>query len=160
MSYIHRENKSNRQNLFYETDGLPTALRRQVRWNLLNSLFQLLNLSINIVGWHHQFNGHELEQTAGDGEGQGGLVCCSPWCHKESDMTWRLNNNNINIGCKIIILAVDARAPLRDRKCLIEESTWYEHYEIWKKKASLTIKLKQRAKQISTWKKRERERDQ
>ena len=41
-----------------------------------------------MVGWHHQFNGHELGQTLGDGEGQGNLVCCSPWGSKESDMTW------------------------------------------------------------------------
>ena len=32
-----------------------------------------------MVGWHHQLNGHESEQTAGDSEGQGGLECCSPW---------------------------------------------------------------------------------
>ena len=37
------------------------------------------------VGWHHQLNGHELEQTLGDGEGQGSLACYSPWGHKESD---------------------------------------------------------------------------
>ena len=36
----------------------------------------------------------ESEQTLGDGEGQGSLVCCSPWGHKESDMTEGLNNNN------------------------------------------------------------------
>ena len=30
------------------------------------------------VGWHHQLNGHEFEQTQGDSEGQGSLVCCSP----------------------------------------------------------------------------------
>ena len=47
-----------------------------------------------IVGEHHWFNGHELGQTPGDGEGQGSLVCCSPWGHVESDMTWWLNNNN------------------------------------------------------------------
>ena len=47
-----------------------------------------------IVGWHHQFIGHELGQTPGDGEGQRKLVCCSPWGHEESDMTWQLNNNN------------------------------------------------------------------
>ena len=46
-----------------------------------------------MVGWHHQLNGHEFEQVPGDGEGQGGLVCCSPWGHKESDMTEQLNNN-------------------------------------------------------------------
>ena len=36
----------------------------------------------------------ELGQTPGDGEGQGGLVCCSPWGRKESDMTGQLNSNN------------------------------------------------------------------
>ena len=41
-------------------------------------------------------NGHELEQTPDDSEGQGSLVCCSPWGHKESDMTKQLNNNKIN----------------------------------------------------------------
>ena len=38
-----------------------------------------------MVGWHHQLNGHEFEQTLGDSEGQGSLECCSPWGHKESD---------------------------------------------------------------------------
>ena len=43
-----------------------------------------------MIGWHHQLsglNGHDFEQTLGDGEGQGGLTCGSPWGHKESDMT-------------------------------------------------------------------------
>ena len=39
-----------------------------------------------MVGWHHRLNGHEFEQTLGDSEGQGRLVCCSPWGCKESDM--------------------------------------------------------------------------
>ena len=38
-------------------------------------------------GCHHQFSGHELGWTSEDGKGQGGLVCCSPWGHKESDTT-------------------------------------------------------------------------
>ena len=46
-----------------------------------------------MVGWHHQLNGHELEQTLGDTEGQGSLVCCSPCVGKESDTTEHLNNN-------------------------------------------------------------------
>ena len=46
-----------------------------------------------MVGWHHQLNGHEFEQTLGDGGGQGSLVCCSPWGCKESDVTEQLNNN-------------------------------------------------------------------
>ena len=40
-----------------------------------------------MVGWHHQLNGHEFEQTPGDGEGQGNLACCTPWGSKELDMT-------------------------------------------------------------------------
>ena len=47
-----------------------------------------------MVGWHHRLNGHELEQTPGDGEGQGGLACCHAWDHKESDTTEQLNNNH------------------------------------------------------------------
>ena len=47
-----------------------------------------------MVGWHHQLNGREFEKTLGDGEGQGSLACCSPWGHKESDMTEWLNKNN------------------------------------------------------------------
>ena len=44
-----------------------------------------------MVGWHHQLNGHEFEQAPGIGDGQGSLTCCSPWGHKESDTTKRLN---------------------------------------------------------------------
>ena len=35
-----------------------------------------------MVGWHHRLNGHEFEQTLEEGEGQGSLVCCSPWRHR------------------------------------------------------------------------------
>ena len=45
-----------------------------------------------MVGWHHQLNGHESEQTPGGGEGQGGPVCCGPWRRKGSVMTERLSN--------------------------------------------------------------------
>ena len=41
--------------------------------------------------WHHQLNGHEFEQALEVGDGQGGLECCSPWGHKQLDMTERLN---------------------------------------------------------------------
>jgi len=40
-----------------------------------------------MVGWHHQLNGHKFEQTLGDSEGQRSLVSCSAWGHKESDTT-------------------------------------------------------------------------
>ena len=44
-----------------------------------------------MVGWNHQLDGHEFEQALGVGDGQESLACCSPWGHKESDMTERLN---------------------------------------------------------------------
>ena len=45
-----------------------------------------------MIGSHHWLNEHEFEQAPEDGEGQGSLVCCSPWGHKESDKTEKLNN--------------------------------------------------------------------
>ena len=44
-----------------------------------------------MVGWHHRLNGHEFEQAPGVGDGQGGLACCGPQGHKESDATERLH---------------------------------------------------------------------
>ena len=44
-----------------------------------------------MVGWCHWLDGHEFEQVLGVGDGQGSLVCCSSWDHKESDMTEWLN---------------------------------------------------------------------
>ena len=44
-----------------------------------------------MVGWHHWLNGHEFEPAPAVGDGQGSLVCCSPWGGKESDMTEWLN---------------------------------------------------------------------
>ena len=50
-----------------------------------------------MVGWHHQLNGHELEQALGVGKGQGSLACYSPWGRKELDMTEWLNNNSSKV---------------------------------------------------------------
>ena len=44
-----------------------------------------------MVGWHHQLDGHEFEKSQGVGDGQGSLAYCSPWGHKESDTTEQLN---------------------------------------------------------------------
>ena len=60
-----------------------------------------------MVGWHHQLNGRELAQTPGDSEGQGGLACCSPRGHKESDPTEQLNSNSKLKGLR------NVRWPLR-----------------------------------------------
>ena len=58
-----------------------------------------------LVGWHHWLDGHEFEQAPAGGEEQGSLICCSPWDHKESDMTELLNNNNFT-NCQILVLFV------------------------------------------------------
>ena len=52
-----------------------------------------------IGGWHHGLSRHEFKQAAKDGEGQGSLVCCSPWDCKASDMTEWLNNNKFFQKC-------------------------------------------------------------
>ena len=43
------------------------------------------------VGWHHRLDGHEFQQAPGVGDGQGSLLCCSPWGHKKLDTTEQLN---------------------------------------------------------------------
>ena len=48
-----------------------------------------------MAGWHHWFNGHELGQSPGDSEGQGGLACCSPRGRKQLDTTGWLNNSKV-----------------------------------------------------------------
>ena len=49
----------------------------------------------DMVGWHHELNGHEFEQALRDGKGQRSLVCCSPWGCKVLDTTKQLNNSNV-----------------------------------------------------------------
>ena len=55
-----------------------------------------------MVGWHHRFNGCESEQAPGVGDGQGSLACCSPWGHKESEMTERTELNWMDPDCHIV----------------------------------------------------------
>ena len=47
-----------------------------------------------MVGWLHGLNALEFEQTPGDDDGQESLACCTPWDHKELDMTEQLNNKS------------------------------------------------------------------
>ena len=66
-----------------------------------------------IVGWHQWLDGYEFEQTLGDGEGQGRLVCYSPWGCKESDTIEKLNNNNVcsqEDGRRVAELTTDGQA--------------------------------------------------
>ena len=51
-----------------------------------------------MVGWCHRLSGHEFQQIPSDSEGQGSLMCCGPWGHKEPNMTEQLNNNKATRG--------------------------------------------------------------
>ena len=62
-----------------------------------------------MLRWRHWLNGHEFEQTLGDGEGQGSLVCSSPWGPKELDVTEQLSNKNKKLK---IELPCDPETPL------------------------------------------------
>ena len=57
-----------------------------------------------MVGWHHQLNGHEFEQAPEVGEGQGSLACCRSQGHKQSDTTEQLNNNTAWKASRIWLL--------------------------------------------------------
>ena len=65
-----------------------------------------------MVGWHHQMDWHEFEQTLGGSKGQGSLVCCSPWGCKESDMTERLNKRPSAVWSFSVCLSFRAEAVL------------------------------------------------
>ena len=64
-----------------------------------------------MAGWHHQLNGHEFGETPGDSEGQGSLVCCSPWSRKVLDLTYWLYNNNCLLLLMILQLYHLPRPP-------------------------------------------------
>ena len=84
-----------------------------------------------MVGWHHQLNGQEFKQTPGDSEGQGSLVCSSPWDQKESDMTyWRLTT--IIQSCIYIIMGLCIFiSPLTFIQYLLKWSHIFSHWEIF-----------------------------
>ena len=90
----------------YSLDGLMLKLKLQYFGHLMgrtDSLEKTLMLGKieewkekgmtedEMVGWHHWLDGHEFDQASRVGDGQGNLICCSPWGHKESDTTERLN---------------------------------------------------------------------
>ena len=88
--------------------GVAKSQKRLSNWTELN--WRRGVTEDETVGWHHQLNGHEFKQTLGNGDGQGGLACCSPWGRKESDMTEWLNwtelrhTNHEGVNCTWIIL--------------------------------------------------------
>ena len=55
-----------------------------------------------VIGWHHRLNGHEFEQAPGVGDGQGGLVCCSPWGHRVRH-DWAIE---LNLAAEYVLLTI------------------------------------------------------
>ena len=102
-------------NLEYSLEGLMLKLKLQFFVHLMrrtDSLEKTLMLGKIegrrrgqrqdvIVEWHHWLNGHEFEQALGVGDGQGSLVCCSPWDHKGSDTTEWLDDNSSVLTLKL-----------------------------------------------------------
>ena len=94
---------------------------------LLNYKYSVHSLSKNLtvhsnilifvegmVGWHHWLNQQEFGQAAGDGEGQGSLVCCSPWGHKELDMIEHLKNNKRKVQLTVDSYPLPYLRPVAD----------------------------------------------
>ena len=97
-----------------------------------------------MAGWHHQCNGHELGQTLGDGEGQRGLVCCSPWGHEESDITGWLNNSRTRLDLYFKVInwyryKAKSKEELKSLLMKVKEKRW---------KNSLKT---QRSKKLRSW---------
>ena len=76
-----------------------------------------------MVGKHHQLNGHESEQIPGESEGQESLSCYSPWDCKDLDRTWQLNNNNWKMARKTSI-------PKSDRNDCFCRFSWSQGHLI------------------------------
>ena len=93
-----------------------------------------------MVGWHHQLNGHEFEQTLGDSEGwgRGSLACCSSWGCRELDMTWQLNNNNkvkiwvpkIINNCFYVVEVIGLLCP-KFGGCFVAGGRWGSGFCCW-----------------------------
>ena len=84
-----------------------------------------------MVGWHHQLNGHESEQTSGDSEGQESLVCCSPWSCKDQGTTEHLKSSSSSEvhrstvtcrGCTHVRHGTDLHDETSEGTCFLESS--------------------------------------
>ena len=86
-----------------------------------------------MAGWHHQCSGHELRHTSGDGEGQGGLVCCTPWGCKELNTTGQLNSNSRLSYSQIIHFVLEGKASDRTVNHKIYEKSITERTRVVEK---------------------------
>ena len=90
-----------------------------------------------MVGWHHQLNGHEFEWTLGVGDGQGGLACCSPWGRKESHVTEQLNWTEILIQLwRLLIVSVTV-----EKFYLQKEDNYIPHMVFMRNKRDNALKF-------------------
>ena len=97
-----------------------------------------------MVGWHHWLDGHEFEQAPGAGDGQGSLACCSPWGHKELDITDQLNwtelskrNKGITNTCSILGKPLKHNVE-RKEPDMRRNAMWFHLHSILKKQAGKT----------------------
>ena len=81
-----------------------------------------------MVGWHHRLDGREFEQDLGDGEGQGGLACCSPWGPRELYTTERLKNNSLKGFTKLRIIKPELLKFPKLKSCCEELSELWGFY--------------------------------
>ena len=100
-----------------------------------------------MVGWHHQLNGHEFEQAPGVGNGQGSLACCRKWGREELDTTEQLNWTELHYSPETITtLFVNRLYPIQNKKVFKKkkEGKWYkqEIEEILKTKEHMMIHWK------------------
>ena len=92
-----------------------------------------------IVGWHHRLNGHEFEQTPGDSEGQGSLLCCSSWGHRVGyDLVTEQLHHILRLPLcskvwhtKLSLIKVLAVSPSYDGKLILPQPTFYSVYIYW-----------------------------
>ena len=97
MQMVTRDKKANRKqkhcykpvssNIYRALNTSMIHILPQFTGNLLQYRLWTAEDEMEMVGWHHQLDGHEFEQALRTGDGQGSLACCSPWGHKEWDMT-------------------------------------------------------------------------
>ena len=81
-----------------------------------------------MVGWHHWLDGHEFDQALGVGDGQRSLACCSPWDHKESDMTewlnWLESLKVFSESVRVLVLYYFFRLKSKT------DEVWYHHTQV------------------------------
>ena len=88
-----------------------------------------------MVGWHHQLNGFEFEETPGDGEGQVSLACYSPWGHKDSDMIEQPNKNRASFLSPNSLKMLSVSCLLEDFCCDASRHPWVTG---WRKRRVLS----------------------